>query len=88
MWTDITRPKYERTGLRYASDLSDAEWRVIKPQMPASNALGRPRTTDLREVVSTILYVLRSGCPWRLLPKDFPPRGGTTSCGRASIAIS
>ncbi len=74
MWTEITRPKYDRTGLRYASDLTDAEWRVIEPHMPAPQALGRPRTTDLREVVNAILYVLRSGCPWRLLPKDFPPR--------------
>ncbi len=74
MWTEITRPKYDRTGLRYASDPSDAEWRVIEPHMPAPKALGRPRTTDLREVVNAILYVLRSGCPWRLLPNDFPPR--------------
>ena len=50
MWTEITRPKYARTGLRYASDLSDAEWRVIAPHMPPEKALGRPRTTDLREV--------------------------------------
>ena len=62
MWTEITRPKYDRTGLRYASDLTDAEWRVIEPHMPAPKALGRPRTTDLREVVNAILYVLRSGC--------------------------
>ena len=74
MWTEITRPKYDRTGLRYAGDLSDAEWRVIDPHMPAPKALGRPRTTDLREVVNAILYVLCSDCPWRLLPKDFPPR--------------
>ena len=74
MWTEITRPKYDRTGLRYASDLSDAEWRVIEPHMPPPKVVGRPRTTDLREVVNAILYVLRSGCPWRLLPKDFPPR--------------
>ena len=74
MWTEITRPKYARTGLRYASDLSDAEWRVIAPHMPPAKALGRPRTTDLREVVNAILYVLRSGCPWRMLPKEFPPR--------------
>ena len=51
MWTEITRPKYDRTGLRYASDLTDAEWRVIEPHMPAPKALGRPRTTDMREVV-------------------------------------
>ena len=74
MWTEITRPKYARTGLRYASDLSDAEWRVIAPHMPPARAVGRPRTTDLREVVNAILYVLRSGCPWRMLPKEFPPR--------------
>ncbi len=74
MWTEITRPKYERDGLRYASDLSDAEWTLIEPHMPPAKALGRPRTTDLREVVNAILYLLRSGCPWRLLPKEFPPR--------------
>ena len=74
MWTKITRPKYERHGLRYASDLTSAEWNLIEPYMPPAKAVGRPRTTDLREVVNAILYVLRSGCPWRMLPKDFPPR--------------
>ena len=74
MWTEITRPKYERDELRYASDLTDAEWALIAPFMSPAKAVGRPRTTDLREVVNAILYVLRSGCPWRMLPKDFPPR--------------
>ncbi len=74
MWTEITRPKYDREQLRYASDLTDDEWTLIEPHMPAAQALGRPRTTDLRDVVNAVLYVLRSGCPWRLLPKDFPPR--------------
>ncbi len=74
MWTEITRRKYERDGLRYASDLSDAEWTLIEPHMPPAKALGRPRTTDLRDVVNAILYLLRSGCPWRLLPKEFPAR--------------
>jgi transposase len=74
MWTEITRPKYERDGLRYASDLSDAEWTFVEPHMPPAKALGRPRTTDLREGVNAILYLLRGGCPWRLLPKEFPPR--------------
>ena len=74
MWTEITRPKYERHGLRYASDLTCAEWNLIEPYMPRGKAVGRPRTTDLREVVNAILYLLRSGCPWRMLPKDFPPR--------------
>ncbi len=74
MWTEITRPKYDRRGLRYASDLTDAEWALIEPYLPPTKATGRPRTTDLREVVNAILYLLRSGCPWRLLPKEFPPR--------------
>ena len=74
MWTEITRPQYERSDRRYASDLSDAEWGLIAPCMPPSKTLGRPRTTALRDVINAILYLLRSGCPWRLLPKDFPPR--------------
>jgi transposase len=65
--------KYERAGRRYASDLTDAEWRLIEPYMPAVKRLGRPRETDLRAVVDAILYIARSGCQWRLLPKDFPP---------------
>ncbi len=59
---------------RYASDLSDAEWALLEPHMPPARALGRPRTTDPREVVNAILYLLRAGCPWRMLPRDFPPR--------------
>jgi len=74
MWTEITRAKYERFGLRYASDLTDAEWEVIAPLMPAPRRLGRPRTTDLRALVNALLYMLRTGCQWRLLPKEFPPR--------------
>ena len=74
MWTEITRPKYEREGLRYASDLTDREWQLIAPFLPPTKAVGRPRTTDLREVVNAILYLLRSGCPWRMLPTEFPPR--------------
>ena len=74
MWTEITRPKYERDLLRYASDPTDGEWKVLEPLLPRAKALGRPRTTALREVVNAILYLLRSGCPWRMLPRDFPPR--------------
>src|SRR5215469_14358055 len=73
MWTEITRPKYEREGQRYASDLTDAEWALIAPHMPAAKRLGRPRETELRAVVDAILYLARTGCPWRMLPKDFPP---------------
>ena len=74
MWTEITRPKYEREGLRYASDLTDREWEMIAPFLPPAKAVGRPRTTDPREAVNAILYLLGSGCPWRMLPREFPPR--------------
>ena len=73
MWTKITRQKYEREGQRYASDLTDAEWALIEPHMPAVKRLGRPRETELRAVVDAILYIARTGCQWRMLPKDFPP---------------
>lgn len=72
-WTEITRPDYERRCPRYASDLTDAEWALIAPLMPAPNRIGRPRKTDLREVVNALLYMASSGGAWRLLPKDFPP---------------
>ena len=55
MWTEITRPQYERGGRRYASDLSNAEWDVLEPCLPPAKALGRARTTSLREVVNAIL---------------------------------
>ena len=81
MWTKITRPKYERAGQRYASDLTDAEWALIEPHMPAVKRLGRPRATDLRAVLDGILYIARTGCQWRLLPKDFPPFTRTFAAG-------
>jgi transposase len=73
MWTEITRRKYAREGQRYASDLTDAEWALIEPHMPAAKRLGRPRETELRAVLDAILYIARSGCQWRMLPKDFAP---------------
>ena len=71
-WTEITRPHYVREGLRYASDVTDAEWKLIEPLMPPASPIGRPRTTDLRAVVNAILYMASTGCQWRQLPKDFP----------------
>jgi transposase len=74
MWTKATRKKYVRAGLRYASDMTDAEWAVIAVMLPKRKPRGRPREVDLRAVVDALLYLLRAGCPWRLLPKCFPPR--------------
>ena len=73
MWTEITRPQYRRNGLRYASDLTEAEWRVIEPQLPAPRRLGRPRKTELLAIVNALFYMARTGCQWRMLPGDFPP---------------
>jgi putative transposase len=75
MWTEATRKKYSRTGLRYQSDVCDQEWRVIAPLLPKPQGRGRPWGWPLREILNAIFYVLRSGCPWRLLPSDLPPWG-------------
>src|SRR3979411_1341006 len=73
MWTEITRPRYQRSGLRYASDTTDGEWAVIEPLMPPPHkGRGRRRTTPLRAVVNAIFYIAQSGCQGRMLPKDFP----------------
>ncbi len=58
----------------YPTDLSDAEWTCLEPHLPTPKATGRPRIHSPREILYAIFfYVLRSGCPWRLLPHDFPP---------------
>ena len=74
MWTETAREQYRREDLRYASDMTDAEWALIEPHMPGQKALGRPRIVRLRGVVDALLYILRTACPWRLLPRDFPKR--------------
>src|SRR5438045_4492377 len=73
MWTEITRLKYEREGQRYASDVTDAEWVLIEPHMPAAKPLGGPREIEPRAVLDSNLHIPRTGCQWRMLPKDFPP---------------
>ena len=72
-WTEITRPKYQRDGLRYASDTTDEEWDVIEAHLPPPADCGRKRRTRLRDVVDAIFYIAQTGCQWRLLPKNFPP---------------
>lgn len=73
MWTPTTRRQHNRDHLRYGSDLTDEEWEIIAPFMPSPARTGRPREWPMREIVNAIFYVLRSGCSWRMLPKDFPP---------------
>lgn len=72
-WTGIARHEHRRAGLRYPSDLTDREWMLTSPFIPAARSGGRKRTTDMREVLNGLLYVASSGCAWRMLPKCFPP---------------
>lgn len=74
MWTASDRERYGRAGLRYPSDLTDAEWALISPLIRPGKRGGRRRSVDVREVLNGLLYVLETGCQWRYLPRDLPPR--------------
>src|SRR5437763_8327122 len=74
MWTETTRAQYRRDHLAQASDMTDAEWLLLSFFLPAPSRIGRPREVNLRMVMNAILYILRTGCQWRALPKRFPPR--------------
>jgi transposase len=74
MWTNENRRRYDRSKLRYPSDLTDEEWALIAPVIPPAKRGGGKRTVSIREVVNGLMYVLSSGCQWRALPKDLPPR--------------
>src|SRR3546814_14648961 len=73
MWTPEHRRIASRKELRYPSDLSDAEWRLVEPLIPPATRGGRRRSVDVREVLNGIFYVLSTGCQWTALPKDMPP---------------
>lgn len=73
MWTDTTRALHARTGLALPSDLTDGEWAVLEPFLPPPSHVGRPRKWPMRRIVEAILYLLRGGLPWRMLPPGFPP---------------
>lgn len=75
MWTAATRAQHSRKTSRYRTNLTDEEWRVIEPHLPAAKSTGRPRSWPMREVINGIFYVMRSGCPLRLLPSGLPPWG-------------
>ena len=74
MWTATTRAQHKRDGLRFASDVTDAEWAVLEPLLPRLSPVGRPPAWPLQELVNAMFYVLRGGIPWRMLPPCFPPR--------------
>src|SRR5471032_1583224 len=74
MWTTQNRGRYDRSHLRYPSDLTDEEWRHVEPLIPPAKRGGNRRHVDVREVMNGIMYVLSTGCQWRAIPKDLPPR--------------
>jgi putative transposase len=73
MWTTENRKRYDRSHLRYPSDLTDEEWALIEPMIPPAKHGGRPRSVNVREIINGIMYVLSTGCQWRALPTDLPP---------------
>ena len=74
MWTDKNRAKYDRDHLRYPSDLTDDEWAYVEPLIPSARPGGGKRRVDMRAVMNGVMYILSTGCQWRYIPKDFPPR--------------
>ena len=74
MWTTENRRRYNRDGQRYPSDLTDEEWAHVAPLIPPAKHGGRKRQVVEREVVNGIMYVLSTGCQWRYIPKDLPPK--------------
>ena len=74
MWTAQNRGRYDRSQLRYPSDLTSDEWALVEPLIPPARRGGNKRHVDVREVMNGIMYILSTGCQWRAIPKDLPPR--------------
>jgi transposase len=74
MWKPEHRRTAERHGLRYPSDLTEAEWALVAPMIPPARHGGRPRDVNVREVLNAVFYVLSTGCQWKALPKDLVPK--------------
>ena len=74
MWTAENRATYERKTSRYPSDVTDDEWAIVEPHLPPPKKARRHQPPERREILNAILYVLTTGCQWRQLPKDFPPK--------------
>jgi transposase len=74
MWTKENRAHYDRSRLRCPSDLTDGEWAHVGPLIPPAKRGGNRRHVDERQVVNGLMYILSTGCQWRAVPKDLPPR--------------
>ena len=74
MWTNDNRGRYDRSKLRYPSDVTHEEWVFLRPLIPPAKKGGNKRSVDEREIVNGMMYILSTGCQWAALPKDLPPR--------------
>lgn len=74
MWKEDNRQRYNRDKLRYPSDVTDEEWSLVSELIPPAKRGGRRREVDVREILNGIMYVLSTGCQWRYVPGDLPPR--------------
>ena len=74
MWTNENRGRYDRSKLRYPSDLTDDEWLLAAPLIPPAKRGGNKRTVAVREIVNGLMYILSTGCQWAAIPKDLPAR--------------
>ena len=84
MWTTAQRAEHGQIGTAFPSNLSDDEWARLEHLIPAAMPGGRPRKTDMRSAMNAIFYLLRTGCPWRYLPRGvFPPRSTVYNIFRA-----
>jgi len=78
MWTQENRGRYDRSKLRYPSDLTQEEWALVMPLIPPAKRGGNRRHVDEREIVNALMYILSTGCQWRALPNCSCPTPGLT----------
>lgn len=88
MWTAENRGRYDRSKLRYPSDLTEEEWALVRREIPPAKRDGNRRTIDVREVVNGLMYILSTGCQWRAMPKDLPPRSTVNRIPRGRTALA
>ena len=87
MWTSKNRIRYDRSKLRYPSDLTDDEWGLVEPLIRPGKTGGGKRTVVMREVVNGLMYILSTGCQWRAIPKDLPPKSSVKSAEKGGRAL-
>jgi transposase len=88
MWTQESRGRYDRSRLRYPSDLTDEEWALIGPLIPPAKMEGNKRTIDEQAVVNGVMYILSTGCQWAALPKDLPRAARSTTISAAGMTTA